>query len=108
MKIFNQSLIESPLLWYFTFEKMLKMNAEATTPSLDQSIEKLINTGRFQTKEDVLREGVRLIEAEDEHWAELDAILIARADDPDMDDFTDVEEVFDRLNAKYKAMLPAQ
>ena len=108
MKIFNESLIAPPILWYFTFEAVLKMNADATTPSLDQSVEKLISTGRFQTKEDVLREGVRLIEAEDEHWAELDAILIARADDPDMDDFTPAEEVFDRLNAKYKAMLPAQ
>ena len=104
MKIFNESLIAPPLLWYFTFEKVLKMNVEATTPSLDQSTEKLINTGRFQTKEYVLREGVRLIEAEDEHWAELDAGILRGIDDADAGRYTPAEEVFDRLISKYTGM----
>jgi antitoxin ParD1/3/4 len=54
----------------------------------------------------VLREGIRLIEAEEAHWAELDAVLIARADNPDTSDYTPAKKVFDRLEAKYRAMLP--
>ena len=84
------------------------MTTRTAEPNLDESIEKLIASGRFESKEDVLREGVRLIEAEDEQWAELDATLIARADDLDTSDFVPAEEFFNRLSAKYKAMLPTQ
>ena len=82
------------------------MTGNANAIDLEKSIEKLIQTGRFQSKDDVLREGVRLIEEDEAHWAKLDAILIARADDPDTVDYTPAEEVFDRLEAKYKAMMP--
>jgi antitoxin ParD1/3/4 len=84
------------------------MTVATDTIDLEQSIEKLMQTGRFASKEDVVREGVRLLEAEEAHWAALDAILIARADDDDTTNYTPAEEVFDRLEAKYKAMLPAK
>jgi antitoxin ParD1/3/4 len=84
------------------------MTATTNAVDLEQSIDKLMQTGRFASKEDVVREGVRLLEAEEARWAALDAILLARADDTDTTNYTPAEEVFDRLSAKYKAMIPAK
>jgi antitoxin ParD1/3/4 len=75
---------------------------------LEQSIEKLIKTGRFDSRNDVLREGVRLIEAEEAHWAELDAGILRGIDDAIAGRVTPAEEVFDRLTAKYEAMARAR
>jgi putative addiction module CopG family antidote len=55
-----------------------KVAANAPEIDLEQSIAKLIKTGRFESQDDILREGVRLIEAEEAQWAKLDAILVAR------------------------------
>jgi antitoxin ParD1/3/4 len=84
------------------------MTAATDTIDLEHSIEKLMQTGRFASKEDVVREGVRLLEAEEAHWAALDAAIERGLKEADAGHLTPAEEVFDRLSAKYKAMIPAK
>ena len=80
------------------------MAANTAEPTLEESIERLIASGRFESRQDVLREGVRLIEAEEADWAELDAGILRGIDDADADRSESAEAVFERLTKKYKSM----
>lgn len=52
----------------------------------------------------MLREGVRLVEEREKRLAVLDAALAKGISDADAGRSKPAEEVFDRLEAKYKAM----
>lgn len=80
------------------------MAANTAGPTLEEAIERLIASGRFESRQDVLREGVRLIEAEEADWAEVDAGILRGIDDADADRFQSAEAVFERLTKKYKSM----
>jgi antitoxin ParD1/3/4 len=98
------------LLFALMLPKLEVSNMAANTAeiALEQSIAKLIKTGRFESQDDILREGVRLIEAEEAHWAELDAGILRGIDDAIAGRTTPAEEVFDRLKTKYEAMANAK
>ena len=72
--------------------------------TLESFVAKLVATGRYNSKSEVLREGVRLIEEREARLAALDASIARGLADADAGRMVPAEEVFDRLEAKYKAM----
>jgi antitoxin ParD1/3/4 len=71
---------------------------------LEGYIAKLVETGRYGSKSEVLREGVRLIQDRETQLVALDAVIERGIADSDAGRGKAAEEVFDRLEAKYQAM----
>lgn len=72
-------------------------------PQLEAFIAKLVETGRYNSKSEVLREGVRLIQERETRLAAPDASIARGVADAEADRTKPAEEVFDRLEAKYAA-----
>jgi antitoxin ParD1/3/4 len=72
-------------------------------PQLEDFVTQLVSMGRYNSKSEVLREGVRLIQERETKLAVLDAALARGIADADAGRVTPAEEVFARLEAKYKA-----
>ncbi|TGS18781.1 type II toxin-antitoxin system ParD family antitoxin [Mesorhizobium sp. M2E.F.Ca.ET.209.01.1.1] len=71
---------------------------------LEDVVNRLVSDGRYNSKSEVLREGVRLVEEREKRLAALDAALAQGIADADAGRTEPAEEVFDRLEAKHKAM----
>ncbi|WP_426387767.1 type II toxin-antitoxin system ParD family antitoxin [Sphingobium sp. R-21] len=71
---------------------------------LETFVARLVATGRYNSKSEVLREGVRLIQDRETRLAALDASIARGLADADAGNITPAEAVFDRLEAKYRAM----
>lgn len=71
---------------------------------LERYITKLVETGRYGSKSEVLREGVRLIQDRETQLAALDTVIERGIADSAAGRGKSAEEVFDRLEAKYQAM----
>jgi len=71
---------------------------------LESFVTGLVATGRYNSKSEVLREGVRLIHDRETRLAALDASIARGIADADAGRTTAAEEVFDRLEAKYRTM----
>jgi len=71
---------------------------------LETFVARLVATGRYNSKSEVLREGVRLIQDRETCLAALDASIARGLADVDAGNITPAEAVFDRLEAKYRAM----
>ncbi|MBN9548397.1 MAG: type II toxin-antitoxin system ParD family antitoxin [Alphaproteobacteria bacterium] len=71
---------------------------------LEDVVNRLVSDGRYNSKSEVLREGVRLVEEREKRLAALDAALAQGIADADAGRTEPAEEVFDRLEARYKAM----
>jgi antitoxin ParD1/3/4 len=71
---------------------------------LEDIVNQLVSTGRYNSKSEVLREGVRLVEEREKRLAALDAALAKGISDADAGRVKAADEVLDRLEAKYKAM----
>jgi antitoxin ParD1/3/4 len=72
-------------------------------PHLEEFVSKLVNKGRYNSKSEVLREGVRLIEEREARLAALDAALARGIADAEAGRVKPAEEVFARLEAKYRS-----
>lgn len=72
--------------------------------TLEGFVAKLVETGRYNSKSEVLREGVRLIQDREARLAALDASIMRGLADADAGRTKPAEEVFDRLEAKYRAL----
>jgi len=72
---------------------------------LEGYVAKLVKTGRYGSKSEVLRDGVRLIQDRETQLAALDAVIGRGIADSDAGRGNPAEEVFDRLEAKYQAMV---
>jgi antitoxin ParD1/3/4 len=70
--------------------------------SLETFVSALVATGRYNSKSEVLREGVRLIQEREARLAALDASIARGLADADSGRTRPAEEVFDRLEAKYR------
>ncbi|TJX00172.1 MAG: type II toxin-antitoxin system ParD family antitoxin [Mesorhizobium sp.] len=70
---------------------------------LEDVVNQLVSTGRYNSKSEVLREGVRLVEEREKRLAALDAALAKGIGDADAGRVKPAEELLDRLEAKYKA-----
>ncbi|GMM92912.1 type II toxin-antitoxin system ParD family antitoxin [Qipengyuania sp. MTN3-11] len=72
---------------------------------LEDFIAKLVSNGRYNSKSEVLREGVRLIQDREARLAGIEAALARAEEDIAAGRVTPAEEVFDRLEGKYQAMI---
>lgn len=86
------------------------MNSDWTTAfsglgkQLEGYIQQRVDTGRYGSKSEVLREGVRLVQDRETRLVALDASIIRGAADGDARRTKSASDVFDRLEAKYSAM----
>ncbi len=71
---------------------------------LESFVAKLVETGRYNSKSEVLREGIRLIQEREARLAVLDQALARGLADADAGRIKPVGDVFARLEAKYQAM----
>ncbi|MBR1149823.1 type II toxin-antitoxin system ParD family antitoxin [Bradyrhizobium sp. JYMT SZCCT0428] len=67
---------------------------------LESFVTKLVASGRYHSKSEVLREGVRLIQEREARLAALDASIARGLADADSGRVKPSSEVFDRLEAK--------
>lgn len=72
--------------------------------TLETFVASLVETGRYNSKSEVLREGVRLIQERESRLAALDASIARGLADADAGRIAPAETVFDRLEAKYRKM----
>jgi antitoxin ParD1/3/4 len=76
--------------------------------ALEAFVAKLVATGRYNSKSEVLREGVRLVQEREARLAALDAAITRGLGDADAGRVKPASEVFDRLEAKYRAQAEAK
>lgn len=71
---------------------------------LEGVVSRLVKEGRYNSKSEVLREGVRLVEEREARLAVLDAAIARGLADVEAGRTSPAEDVFDRLEAKYRAL----
>jgi antitoxin ParD1/3/4 len=74
---------------------------------LENFVTDLVASGRYESEDQVLREGVRLIQEREALLAKLDKDIAKGLAAADAGDGKSAAEVFDRLEAKYRAMAKA-
>ena len=73
-------------------------------PNLEAVVEDLVTNGRYNSKSEVLREGVRLVQEREAALAELHAALEIGVRDALAGRTKPAEDMFGALIAKYEAM----
>ena len=68
---------------------------------LEKVVNELVENGRYNSKSEVLREGVRLVQEREARLRELEASLEAAQVEAERDGWLDAEAVFDELKARY-------
>lgn len=68
---------------------------------LESFVSRLVETGRYHSKSDVLREGVRLIQEREARLAALEASIARGLADAEAGRTNPAEEIFGRLEARY-------
>jgi antitoxin ParD1/3/4 len=76
--------------------------------ALETYVNKPVATGRYNSKSEVLREGVRLVQEREARLAAVDAAIARGLADADAGRVKPASEVFDRLEAKYRAQAEAK
>jgi antitoxin ParD1/3/4 len=76
------------------------ISAELGKP-LEQFVAELVATGRYGSKSEVLREGVRLIQERELKLAALDAAVMRGLEDADQGHVYAAEDVFAELERRY-------
>jgi antitoxin ParD1/3/4 len=71
---------------------------------LESTVAKLVKQGRYNSKSEVLREGIRLVEEREKQLAKLDAALARGMADVEAGRVRPASEVFAELKARYRAM----
>jgi antitoxin ParD1/3/4 len=69
---------------------------------LEEFVENLLRSGRYNSKSEVLREGVRLVQEREARLAALDAAIARGIADAEAGRVQPLGAVFDRLEAKYR------
>ena len=72
--------------------------------NLEAVVTQLVESGRFESKSEVLREGVRLVEDREKRLAALDAALAKGLANVEAGRVKPLREVADRLLEKYQRM----
>ncbi|MBK8122743.1 MAG: type II toxin-antitoxin system ParD family antitoxin [Dokdonella sp.] len=80
------------------------ISAELGKP-LEQFVVELVATGRYGSKSEVLREGVRLIQEREARLAAMDAAVARGLADADAGRTVPVEDVLNELDARYTAQV---
>ena len=71
---------------------------------LEEVVDRLVASGRYNSKSEVLREGVRLVEEREKRLEALDAALARGMADVEAGRVKPAEEVFDELRQRYQRM----
>jgi antitoxin ParD1/3/4 len=71
---------------------------------LDDYVDELVKSGRYETRDDVLREGVRLLEVRERRLIELDAELARGIADIEAGRVHTADEVLEFFEEKYAAL----
>jgi antitoxin ParD1/3/4 len=71
---------------------------------LERYVAQLVESGRYGSKSEVLREGVRLIQDREAQLAALDAAVARSVAQSEAGEGVDAEAAFDRLEAKDQAI----
>ena len=69
---------------------------------LESVVAKLVESGRYNSKSEVLREGVRLLQEREARLSALDASLARGLADAEAGRVKPAADVFDRLESKYR------
>lgn len=72
---------------------------------LETYVTTLVTSGRYGSKSEVLREGVRLIQEREAQLEALDTVIARGVADSDAGRGKPADQVFDRLEQKYAAMV---
>ena len=75
---------------------------------LEKFVTSLVESGRYNSKSEVLREGIRLIQEREAHLAALDLAIARGVADAEAGRVTSAATVFDRLEAKYAELANAK
>lgn len=76
-------------------------------PQLESYIESLVTKGRYNSKSEVIREGIRLVQEREARLAALHAAIQEGIDAANKGDVYDEEEVFAELEALIDAKIKA-
>jgi len=71
---------------------------------LERYVSELVKTGRYNSRSEVLREGVRLVEEREKRLAALDASIARGLGDAEAGRVTPLDDVAGRLADKYRRM----
>ncbi len=72
-------------------------------PKLESFVNRLVKSGRYNSKSEVLREGVRLVQEREARLRALDASIARGLADAEAGRVTRAAKVFERLARKYGA-----
>lgn len=75
---------------------------------LEAVVTDLVTTGRYNSKSEVLREGVRLVQEREAELQRLFAEIDKGVQSAKAGGLYDAEDVFDELSARYQAMAEAK
>lgn len=92
---------------YWTMESRHMISGELGR-QLEAYVAELVKSGRYHSKSEVLREGVRMVQEREARLAALDASLVRSVADADAGRAKPAAEVFDRLEAKYQGQAKDQ
>jgi antitoxin ParD1/3/4 len=71
---------------------------------LEAFVERLVKSGRYNSKSEVLREGIRLVQERETRLTALQASLARGLADADAGRMMPAEQVFAEMRAKYRTM----
>jgi antitoxin ParD1/3/4 len=71
---------------------------------LEAIVSDLVERGRYNSKSEVLREGVRLVQEREKRLKVLDAAIASGLADVDAGRIKPAKDVFNRLKKKYRAL----
>ena len=74
---------------------------------LESFVTGLVKSGRYNSRSEVIREGVRLVQEREAKLAALETAIARGIADGDAGRVKPADEVFDRLQAKYEGMAKA-
>jgi antitoxin ParD1/3/4 len=75
--------------------------------TLERFVDQLVASGRYNSKSEVLRDGVRLIQERETRLAALDASIARGLADADAGRVVSHDDAFDKVEARLKARSPA-
>lgn len=83
-------------------QEMIMPSSVNLGEQLESFIDEAVKQGRYGSRSEVLREGIRLVQEREAKWARFDAEIKLGIDAADRGELSDADEVLQRLRAKYE------